>query len=114
MHELSLVGSMLDIVEEYAARHRFAKVNSLKLSFGALSCIEPSALEMSFEVLSKETKAQGARLEFIVHPALIHCLACKQDRTVAEYPVSCPDCKSDEVALVGGFEDLRLEELDVD
>lgn len=114
MHELSLVGSMLDIVEEYAARHRFSRVNSLRLSFGALSCIEPSAVKMSFEVLSQETKAKGACLEFIVHPAVIQCLVCEQDYAVREYPSPCPVCKSDEVMLVGGFEDLRLEELDVD
>jgi hydrogenase nickel incorporation protein HypA/HybF len=114
MHEMSLVGSMLDIIEEYAAQHGFAKVNGLKLSFGALSCIEPSALKMSFEVLSKDTRAQGASLSYTIHPIMVHCLACSRDLEVGEYPSSCPDCKGDEVALVGGFEELRLEEMDVD
>jgi hydrogenase nickel incorporation protein HypA/HybF len=114
MHEMSLVGSMLDIVEDYAAKHGFARVNALKLSFGALSCIEPSALAMSFEVLSRETRAEGARLEYAVLPVVIHCIACSRDQEVGEYPAPCPACLGDEVVLVGGFEELRLEEMDVD
>jgi hydrogenase nickel incorporation protein HypA/HybF len=114
MHEMSLVGSMLDIIEEYAAKHGFAKVNSLKLSFGKLSCIEPSALQMSFEVLSQGTKAQGASLAYTIHPVVVHCITCSRDLEVGEYPASCPECRGDEVALVGGFEELRLEEMDVD
>jgi hydrogenase maturation protease len=42
MHEMSLVSSMLDIVDEYAARHAFRQVNVLRLSFGALSAIDGS------------------------------------------------------------------------
>lgn len=114
MHEVSLVGSMLDIVEEYAAKHRFTKVNSLKLSFGALSCIDGSALQMAFDVLSKETMAHDASLEYTIHPIRIHCLSCDRENRVDEFPSSCPACNGDEVSLVGGFEDLKLEELDVD
>jgi hydrogenase nickel incorporation protein HypA/HybF len=114
MHEMSLVGSMLDIIEDYAAKHQFGTVNVLKLSFGALSCIEPSALQMSFDVLSRDTRAEGARLEFTVHPPVIHCITCSEDLQVSEYPSPCPKCSCDEVALVGGFEELRLEEMDVD
>jgi hypothetical protein len=33
---------------------------------------------------------------------------------VDEYPCECPRCGGCEVCVVGGFEDLRLEELDVD
>ena len=114
MHEMSLVGSMLDIIEDYAAKHSFARVNALMLSFGALSCIEPSALRMSFEVLSKGTRAQGASLEYKIHPVTVHCISCGLDLEVSDYPASCPKCLGDEVVLVGGFEELRLEEMDVD
>ncbi len=114
MHEVSLVGSMLDIVEEYAAKHRFTKVNSLKLSFGALSCIDGSALKTAFDVLSKDTRARGATLECTIHPIRIYCLSCGKESRVGEFPAPCPACRSDEVSLVGGLEDLKLEELDVD
>jgi hydrogenase nickel incorporation protein HypA/HybF len=114
MHEMSLVGSIIDIVEEYSARHGFCRVNTIKLSFGALSCIDPSALKMAFDVLSQDTRAAGAGLDYVIHPITVHCITCEQDHEVSEYPCACPGCSGDEVALMGGFEELRLEEMDVD
>ena len=114
MHEMSLVASLLDIVEEYASRYGFGRVNALKLSFGALSRIDPSALKMAFEVLSEGTRARGALLECAVLPVTVHCLACGEDLAVEGYPASCPKCSGDEVVPAGGFEELRLEEIDVD
>ncbi len=40
MHELSLIRSMLDIVEDYAITKGFHKANTLNLSFGRLSSID--------------------------------------------------------------------------
>jgi len=37
MHEITLTRSLIDIVEEYARREGFSRVNVLKLSFGRLS-----------------------------------------------------------------------------
>jgi hydrogenase nickel incorporation protein HypA/HybF len=114
MHELSLVNAMLDIVAEYAGRRGFRKVNSLKLSCGRLSCIEPEALHFAFSIQSQGTTAAGASLELEVLPVVISCLACAQDFDVDAYPAACPRCGGVEVALKGGREELRLLELDVD
>jgi hydrogenase nickel incorporation protein HypA/HybF len=114
MHELSLIDSLLDIVEEYAAKHRFAKVNTLKLTFGRLACIEPNALEFAFAVQSKGTKADGAALECEIFPIVISCLRCEKDFPVPTYPAACPSCGGCEVVLKGGREELKLVEMDVD
>ena len=55
MHELYLAQSILNIVQEYAAKHQFNKVNSISLSFGRLSCIESKSLQFAFEVQAKDT-----------------------------------------------------------
>ena len=114
MHELSLVASLLDIVEDYAAKHHFVKVNALKLSFGRLSCIEPSALEFAFSIQSKETRADGARLELDIRPIIASCLFCEEDFPLPSYPELCPSCGGSDVVLKGGMEELTLVEMDVD
>jgi hydrogenase nickel incorporation protein HypA/HybF len=114
MHEMSLTASILDIVHEQALKHRFTKVNTLTLSYGALSCIEPRSLEFAFEVLSQETPAQGARLEFDVLPVVIRCLACEQESIVDDFPCRCPGCEASDVILMGGTEELKLLEMDVE
>ncbi|MDD5722147.1 MAG: hydrogenase maturation nickel metallochaperone HypA [Syntrophales bacterium] len=114
MHELSLTRSILDIIEDYARRHHFKKVNSVKLSFGRISSIEPKSLEFAFTIQSKDTKAQGARLEFDILPVVIYCMSCGKDMEVDAYTATCPECRGEDVLLAGGTQELKLVELDVD
>jgi hydrogenase nickel incorporation protein HypA/HybF len=114
MHELSLIQSLLDIVEDYAGKQRFERVNTLKLSFGKLSCLDPQALKFAFDVQSAGTKAEGAELIFEIHPARLTCLDCHQETASEDYPALCPLCQSEDVQLTGGTEELKLLEMDVD
>jgi hydrogenase nickel incorporation protein HypA/HybF len=114
MHELSLVESILQIVEEYAAKDGFTRVRALRLTCGKLSSVVPQALSFAFEVQSKGTRAEGAALELEVLPAAIHCLACGEDIEVGHFEAQCPTCEGYEVLLVRGTEELKLIELDVE
>ncbi len=114
MHEMSLVRSILDIVEEYAARQNFSEVKSITLSFGKASTVVPSALTFAFEVLSEGTPAHGAELKFDIKPVLIYCLSCTKDFMVESYEAVCPVCKGNEVMLSGGTEELKLIEMEVE
>ena len=115
MHEVALTGSLIAIVEEYARREGFARVNCLRLSFGRLSCIDPGALEFTFSVQARGSAAEGARLEFDIRPALVACEACGEE-SVCDGPFDalCPRCGSAEVRLTGGTEELKFLEMDVD
>lgn len=114
MHELYLAESVLNIVQEYAARQQFKKVNSILLSFGRLSCIEPKSLQFAFEVQAKDSLAQDAALQFKILPSVIHCFSCDRDLKLEVYEGICPFCKGEEVLLVGGTEELQILEMDVD
>ncbi len=114
MHELSLVESILQIVDEYAAKEGFTRVTSLRLSCGKLSSVVPQALSFAFEVQSKGTRAEGAMLDLEVLPAAIHCLSCERDVEIDRFEAQCPVCREYEVFLVRGTEELKLIELDVE
>lgn len=113
MHELSLVESILQIISEYAEKEGFSRVNMLHLTCGKLSSVDPMSLRFAFEVQSKGTCAEGAALELDVLPAVIRCLTCEKDVDIDRFEAQCPVCKGYEVLLVGGTEELRLIELDV-
>ncbi len=114
MHELSLINSLLEIIDDYAAAEGFNKVNSLKLSFGRLSCLDRQSLEFAFSVQSVGTKAEEATLDFEILPARIICLNCDRESTMDGTWDRCPDCQSTDVMLTGGTEELKLLEMDVD
>ena len=114
MHEMSLTASIIEIINDYAKKLSFSRVNSLTLSYGALSCIEPKSLEFAFEVLSKDTPAHGAKLLYEVKPIAVSCLACERESIVNDFPSVCKECGSSEVILTAGTEELQLLEMDVD
>jgi hydrogenase nickel incorporation protein HypA/HybF len=114
MHELYLAESILNIVQDYAARQNFSKVNSISLSYGRLSCIESKTLQFAFDVQAKDTHCEGAMLEFKVLPAIVHCFSCEKDLEVETYSAICPKCGGEEVILTGGTEELQILEMDVD
>jgi hydrogenase nickel incorporation protein HypA/HybF len=114
MHELSLIESLLNIIDDYAAADGFIHVNSLKLSFGRLSCLDRQCLEFAFSVQSIGTKAEGAVLNFEILPTRIHCLECQQEAALEGVWDHCPHCQSQDVILTGGTEELKLIEMDVD
>ena len=114
MHELYLAESIIHIVQDYAKRRNFKKVNSVMLSYGRLSCIEPKALQFAFDVQAKNTPAEGAALDFRILPAVVHCLSCDKDSEIGAHTGICPSCGGLDVLLTAGTEELQILELDVD
>ena len=114
MHELYLAESILNIVQDYAKRDGFEKVNSVSLSYGQLSCIEPKSLQFGFDVQAKGTLAEGAALEFKIMPAVIHCFSCQKDLEIKAHAGFCPGCGGEDVILTAGTEELQILEMDVD
>ena len=76
MHELSLANNLVEIAIEHAQTHGVEKVCGITLRVGALACVHKEALEFSFELVAKETMAEGATLSFIDVPVAIYCGSC--------------------------------------
>lgn len=114
VHELSLVVSILEIIEEYAVKDGFSGVTALRLSCGKLSGVVPQALSFAFTVQSRGTRAEGATIEIETLPAAIYCLSCGKEVEIDRFEAQCPRCGGCDVWLVRGTEELKLIELDVD
>ena len=68
MHELSLAEGVLQIIEDYARREAFSRVAAVCLELGEHAAVEREALAFCFDVVTKDTVAEGARLEIIDVP----------------------------------------------
>ena len=115
MHELSLAQSLLEITLDHAEKNDALRIERLVLSFGMMSCIEPSALKTAFSALAQGTRAQGATLSFKIIPAVISCLSCEKEYKLDHRgELVCPDCGGTSVLLTGGTEDLTLLEMELE
>ena len=113
MHELSLCQNIIEIVEQQCQQHNVNKVTDLWLEVGALSCIEPGALEFGFEMAAQGTPAENCKLHLIPIPAKAWCWDCKQFVEIQVNNSTCPNCGSVHLQRQSGDE-LRIKEISVE
>jgi hydrogenase nickel incorporation protein HypA/HybF len=76
VHELSLVASVFDILEEKAREHGASRVTAVVLRVGRMSGVVPELLESAFDTYKKGTLAEGGRLEIVIVPVKLRCPDC--------------------------------------
>lgn len=113
MHEMSLCEGIVQILETESARQHFSKVKTVWLEIGALAGVEIAALRFGFEVVSRHTLADGAKLEIIELPAQAWCMGCSQSVTIKQRYDACPACGSYQLQVTSG-DALRIKELEVE
>jgi len=111
---MSLTEGVVRILEEQAAQHAFAKVKTVWLEIGELSCVVPESMEFCFAAIAKDSPvAAGARLEIIRVPGQAWCLDCAETVAISQRFGPCPKCAGSNLAVTGG-EEMRVKELEVE
>lgn len=113
MHELSLAGGIVKLVEDAAAREHFGNVRVLRLEAGALSGVEVRALRFALEAITPGTCLANARIDIDEPAATAWCLGCQQSVCIHSRMDACPQCGSQRLQPTGGTE-LRVVDLLVD
>lgn len=113
MHEMALCQGIVGLVEDEAARQSFGRVKAIVLEVGVLGHVEPDALLFCFDAVSRETRAEGARLVIERIPGAGWCLDCERTVPLAERFGACPSCGRHRVQMTAGDE-LRVRELEVE
>ena len=113
MHELSLVASLFEILEENARGYKDARITAVTLRVGRLSGVVPELLRSAFDAYKKGTLAEGARLEIVVAPFDFRCRRCGGTSFREDPAAACAACGSKDVELVGGM-DLVVEKIEVE
>lgn len=110
MHELSLAGGILKVVEDSAARERFARVRRLTLTVGVLAGVEERALRFALEAIAPGTCLEGAEIVLEPQTAQAWCFACAASVPIASRLDPCPTCGGHGLVATGGA-DLRIKDL---
>jgi len=113
VHELSLVASVFDILEEKAREHGAARVTKVVLKVGVMSGVVPDLLESAFDSYKKGTLAEEARLEIVIVPVKLRCPDCGGETAREDTDFSCAACGSRRVEIVAG-RDLTVETIELE
>ena len=110
MHEMSLAGGILRIVDDAAARDPFSRVERLTLAAGALSGVEVESLRFALQALAPGTRLEGAEIVIQEPPGRALCTACSREVTIASRADACPACGQWGLQPCGGTE-LKVVDL---
>ncbi len=113
MHELAITRSILSIVLEKAREVKAGKITKVDLRVGRLTGFVPECIQLQFEVLSRNTEAAGAGLNFQRPPAKLHCRRCNLDYAREDMSITCPECHTMEIDIISGSE-LSVESIEVE
>jgi len=112
MHEMSICEGILDVLKEQARAQNFDTVKRVCLEIGPLSGVEIDALKFGFDVVMRDSIADGATLDIIETEGKAWCFSCGTTIVIGERYDPCPKCGSHQLQVTGG-EELRIKELEV-
>ena len=113
MHELSLAGGILRVLEQTRERDPFERVTQLRLEVGALASVEIESLRFALDSIAENTVLAGASIEIIQPPGSAWCLPCGQSVTITSRLDPCPVCGGYQLQPTGGTE-LRVVDMQVE
>lgn len=105
MHEMALMGDILQIVERDAQKRNIKTVEKIELIVGELSNALPDALEMAFDVFKARNLGllnENSKLVIHMEKAKAKCTVCGHEYIPDARLTICPACDLPSGRLISG------------
>ncbi|MEH7113480.1 hydrogenase maturation nickel metallochaperone HypA [Neobacillus niacini] len=95
MHEMALMGDILQLVHEDAETRGIKKIEKIELIVGEISNAMPDALRMAFDIFRDQNLhlfTENAELVIHIEEAKAACVLCGQEYRPDLKIALCPNC----------------------
>lgn len=114
MHEMGVAQQMINIAIASIPKEIVnPKVETINLKVGKLAAVVEDSLQFCFEILSKDTMLEGAKLVIEHVPVKVRCKDCNNVWEVDGAVFSCPSCKVGAVEVISGRE-LEIVSIEIE
>lgn len=113
MHEVGIMNQALEMALEAAGREGASRITRMRLRVGAMAGVVPEALEFAFDVVTRETLAQGAAFEWEEVPVRCACANGCPDFEPEGPVFLCPGCGAISWSVLQGRE-LNLVDIEIE
>jgi hydrogenase nickel incorporation protein HypA/HybF len=110
MHELSVTQSVLYIAVKNAGTRKIKQIN---LVIGQFSSIVDDSIQFYWDIISKDSPAEGSILHFERIPGEMTCQTCGYEFRPTGETFNCPACSSPFVKITKG-EEFQVDSIDVE
>jgi hydrogenase nickel incorporation protein HypA/HybF len=113
MHETDMTKALIITVKDWwESQLDRPKIESVHLIVGQFTCVEPVSLQFAFEVQTRNTFLEGAKLVIQETPLIAFCHRCQQDYAPEiGLQYACPDCQSPMEDIRSGRE-LKIDRIE--
>ena len=113
MHETDMTKALiLTIKDWWESQPERLKISSVHLIVGKFTCVEPVSLQFAFEVQTRNTFLDGAKLIIQETPLIAFCHSCKQEyKPEIGIQYACPQCQSPMEDIRSGRE-LKIDRVE--
>lgn len=113
MHEYAVTESIVDIAVREAEKAGASRITEIRLVIGDLSTIIDESVSLYFDMISRGTAAEGAKLVFKRMPARFRCNVCCTEYDKPARGFDCPVC-GNTGRLTGAGKEFYIESMEVD
>jgi hydrogenase nickel incorporation protein HypA/HybF len=113
MHELGVTESIASICIRHGQSNGAKRILKVNVKLGALTGIVDHYVGFYWDMVTKDTIAQGSELSFLKIPAVALCPHCEEEFDIIEYDLTCPKCGKMSSELVSGRE-FMVESIEIE
>lgn len=117
MHEFSICENLVRVIVAEIGRlgadGRPRRLLKARVVCGCLQGMVPESLQLAYELLTKDTPAQGSSLDVVIAPAVCECRECGWKGAVKAQFIVCGRCGTPDVMLTSGKE-IYLDSLEIE
>ena len=113
MHETDMTKALIVTLRNWwEAQPERASVTAVRLIVGRFTCVEPASLQFAFEVQTRGTFLEGAKLHIEETPLIAFCHRCQEEyRPEIGLQYACPACRSPMEDIRSGRE-LKIDRVE--
>ncbi len=113
MHETDMTKALILTVRDWwEAQLDRPKISQVHLIVGQFTCVEPVSLQFAFEVQTRNTFLEGAKLVIRETPLIAFCHRCQKEyQPEIGIQYACPECRSPMEDIRSGRE-LKIERVE--
>jgi len=105
MHEMGIAEQLVKIAMDSIPKDiEHPRVEKLNLRIGKLASVVEHSLTFCFEIITKDTPLENARLDIELVPVTVHCKFCDNSWEVTGPVFKCPNCEDGDVEMMTGRE----------
>lgn len=99
MHEYGIAKEIINAIEELAKNHKGSKPLRCQIQVGALSGINPEALDAAFPIAAEGSIAENMQIQTSIEPITCKCRNCNTEIRIEDYTdlLICENCGSSDI-----------------